>query len=58
MIKPMLIYWGTSGTLIVTAASRNVVAKANGIANHARPPIKKPLNADFGAAAMARYQYA
>jgi hypothetical protein len=56
--SPLSICSGVRETLVATAANPRVVASANGMANHARPPIRKPFTADLGLAAIAFCQYA
>ena len=56
--SPLSICSGVRETLVATAASPRVVARANGMANHARPPIRNPFTADLGLAAIAFCQYA
>ena len=54
--KPLLICSGVRGTPVATADNPSVVASVNGIANQASPPVKKPLTADRGLAAIALCQ--
>lgn len=56
--SPLSICSGVKETKVATAASPSEVASANGMANHARPPIRNPFTADLGLAAIAFCQYA
>ena len=55
--SPRPISSSVSVTPVATAANPSVVASVNGIANHARPPMRNPPTADFGLAATALCQY-
>jgi hypothetical protein len=50
--SPLSICSGLKVTLVATAAKPKVVANANGMANHARPPIRNPFTADLGLASL------